>query len=238
MVEKHTKAVDVAEEPGRVVSPRESRSDDLRRRVKDRPAVFPRARIHVLGQHARTEVSQLHSLCRDEDVLRFDVPVRHAHAMQVNATLEDLLEDAEQLVIAGDEAFLAFVQKLRQRDGGEVLHLDRVPLALWRNAPHPVDVDHARMRGLTNERRTFGQLVVPLPLRLGDLHRDDGAVRASLGSPDPPVRAVAQTLDELVALTEATVDPRHKELGRHDSPRRMMFSSRSRPSCPARTTNW
>jgi len=56
--------------------------------------------------------------------------------MQVSATLEDLLEDAEQLVVASDEALLALVQELRQRDGGEVLHLDRVPLPLRWNTPH------------------------------------------------------------------------------------------------------
>src|SRR5689334_22277517 len=83
MVEQYTEAVNIAQETGQVIFRRKCRADDLRGRVKDRSAVFACARIHILGQNTRTEVSQLHHLRRDKDVLRFDVPVGHAYVMKM-----------------------------------------------------------------------------------------------------------------------------------------------------------
>src|SRR5271157_4510382 len=120
--------------------------------------------------------------------------------MEVGAALEHLLEDAEKLVVACNEAFFSSVEHLRERDRWEVLHLDRVPLALRRHSPHPVDVYDARMRQLPDERRAFSQFLIPLALCLWNLHRDDGSVREALRAPHPSVGAVSQALDELVPV--------------------------------------
>ena len=89
----------------------------------------------------------------------------------------------------------AVFEELRERDGGEVLHLNCVPLALRRHATHPVDFDDGAMRRLADQRRALCKIFVSLPLLLGDLHRDDCFVRKALRAPHPPVGAVTEALD-------------------------------------------
>ena len=162
----------------------------------------------------------------------------HPKAMQVRTPLENLLEHVQQPRVAGDETLLPTIQHLREGHGGEVLQLDRVPLALRRNSSHPVDVHHTRVRRLPDQRRALGQFLVSLALRLRDLDGHQATFRHAPRLPDRAVGAVAETVDELVAITEPSVGPGKEDSGCHDSPLWMMLSSRSSPSCPARTTNW